>query len=66
MIQETVRVNMNVPSHLVEQVDVYAGKMHVNRTSAICVLLSQALNYEKSLDNLDELLKLVKEKDKMN
>lgn len=55
---ETVRVNLNLPKNLVRQVDEYASSMNVNRTSAVCVLISQAINSQKAVNDLSELLKI--------
>ncbi len=55
---ETVRVNLNLPKNLVRQIDEYASSMNVNRTSAVCVLVSQAINSQKAVNDLSELLKI--------
>ena len=55
---ETFRVNVNMPTDLLVQLDDYADKMNINRTSAICVLLSQALGSQKAMNDISELLKL--------
>ena len=57
---ETFRLTFNIPTDLLGQVDEYAKKMCVNRTSAICFLLSQSLNSQKAMNDLGELIKLVK------
>lgn len=62
---ETFRLTFNIPTDLLGQVDEYAKKMCVNRTSALCFLLSQSLNSQKAMNDLGELLKLYQEeKDK--
>ena len=61
MSKEIARVNLNLTKELVEKVDQYADEMNINRTSAISVLLSQALNTQKAMNDLSELLKLVQE-----
>lgn len=58
---ETVRFGMNMPSELMKQVDDYADRMNISKSSAVCVLLSQALNSQKAMNDLGELLRLVKE-----
>lgn len=58
---ETSRMVMNIPVELLSQLDEYASKMNINRTSAVCVLLSQALNSQKAMTDLGELLRLVHE-----
>lgn len=55
---ETTRMGMNIPTELMEQLDEYADRMNISRTSAVCVLLSQALNSQKAMTDLGELVKL--------
>ena len=56
---------MNIPVDLLGQLDEYASRMNINRTSAVCVLLSQSLNSQKAMTDLGELLKVIQEeKDK--
>lgn len=55
---ETSRMVMNIPTELLTQLDEYASKMNINRTSAVCVLLSQALDSQKAMNDLGELVKL--------
>ena len=59
---ETVRFGMNMPTELMKQLDDYANRMNISKSSAVCVLLSQALNSQKAMNNLEDLLRLVKEK----
>ena len=61
---ETFRLTFNIPTDLLGQVDEYAKKMCVNRTSALCFLLSQSLNSQKAINDLGELLKLYQEEQK--
>lgn len=62
---ETSRMVMNIPVDLLGQLDEYASRMNINRTSAVCVLLSQSLNSQKAMTDLGELLKVIQEeKDK--
>ena len=62
---ETNRINLNIPCDLSNRVDEYASKMNINRTSAICVLLNLALDSQKAMNDIGELLKLYQEeKDK--
>lgn len=59
--KETMRLNINVAQDLIDKVDEYARSMNINRTSAVAVLLSTALNSQKAMNDLGELLKLYKE-----
>lgn len=59
---ETSRMVMNIPVDLLSQLDEYASKMNINRTSAVCVLLSQSLSSQKAMTDLGELLRVYQEK----
>lgn len=61
MGKDVKRVTFNVPVDLMDRVDVYADSLSINRTSAVCVLLSMALDGQKAMKTMDELLKVVKE-----
>ena len=61
---ETNRINLNMPCDLAHRVDEYASKMNINRTSAICVLLNLALDSQKAMNDLGELLKMYQEEQK--
>ena len=61
---ETVRLNINVAKELMDKVDDYAEKMAINRTSAVAVLLSNALNTQQAMNDLSELMKFVEEERK--
>ena len=43
-----------------EQVDGYASSLHITRTAAVSVLLSTALQAQRSMNTLDELMKAYK------
>mgnify|MGYP002711307220 CR=1 FL=1 len=55
---ETVRLSFNIPAPLVKQLDDYASSMNVNRTSAVCFLLSQSLTNQKAMTDIGELMEL--------
>lgn len=61
---ETSRINLNMPCDLVYRVDEYASNMNINRTSAICVLLNLALDSQKAMNDLGQLLKLYQDEQK--
>ena len=61
---ETTRMGMNIPTELMDKLDEYADRMNISRTSAVCVLLSQALNSQKVMNDLGELIKLYQEEQK--
>lgn len=60
MAKETRRVNMNFPVDALERIDEYAESMAINRTSAILVLTKMALDSQKGIDGIAELMKLIK------
>jgi len=65
MSRELQRLNMNMPVSLIQQVDEYANRMNLNRTSAMIVLVSTALEQKNAIDMMEELLnKLKLESDK--
>ena len=56
MSRELQRLNMNMPVDLIEQVDEYAKRMNINRTSAVIVLVSTALEQKNAMSVIDTLL----------
>lgn len=50
----------NVDEGLLKQVDEYAASLHITRTAAVAVLLSTALQAQKSMNTLDELMQAYK------
>lgn len=61
---EVQRLNVNIPVALLERLDEYADKMNINRTSAVAVLLSQALDSQRAIADISELLKITQEQKK--
>lgn len=61
---ETSRLGINIPTELLKELDSYASSMNISRTSAVCVLLSQALNSQKAMNDLNELVKMAKAEQK--
>ena len=57
---ELKRVNMNLPSDLVQRVVEYGESKGLNTTSAYIVLLNQALDYKNTIDSLPLMMELVK------
>jgi hypothetical protein len=56
MLRELQRLNMNMPVNLIQQVDKYANRMNLNRTSAMICLVSTALEQSNAIDIMGELL----------
>ena len=50
-------VNMVMPVETVRRLDEYAAKMDLSRTSAVVVLINQALDQSESINVLADLLK---------
>jgi len=58
---ELKRVNINLPTDLVDRVKSYGEKLGLNTTSAYIVLLNQALNQQDSLNFMPLLSRMVNE-----
>lgn len=50
------KVQMNLDEKLIKQVDEYAALLHVNRTAAVSVLLSRALQADKLAADLSDMM----------
>lgn len=61
MKKELQRLNMNMPANLIQEVDEYANRMNLNRTSAMIVLVSTALEQKNAMSVMDELLSKLEE-----
>lgn len=51
-----LKVQMNLDENLMKQVDAYAELFHINRTAAVSVLLSRALQADSLADSLNQLI----------
>jgi metal-responsive CopG/Arc/MetJ family transcriptional regulator len=56
---DTRRLMINLPVELYDQLDEYAHRMNINRTSAVCVLLTQSLNNQNLVSDLNKLVNMV-------
>jgi mannitol/fructose-specific phosphotransferase system IIA component len=56
MARELKRLNTYMPLELVVRVDEYANRMHLNRSAAINMLVSIALQQENDMSIIYELL----------
>lgn len=54
------RVNINLPTDLVNRVKEYANKNGINTTAAYIILLNQALDYKIVVDNIPYMLEVIK------
>ena len=61
MSKELQRLNMNMPANLIKEVDEYASRKNLNRTSAMIFLVSTALEQKNAIDMMDELLNKLSE-----
>lgn len=61
MARALKRLNTNMPVELVARVDEYADKLSVNRTSAINVLVSMALDSQDAVVTLSDMMKMVRD-----
>ena len=66
MAKEIKRLNINLPKELDNRVSQYAERMTLNKTSAIIVLLQQALDNQKMISDVSELLDYVKQLEDSN
>lgn len=60
MARELKRVNLNLPEDVVKRIDAYADKMCINRTTAVVMLCNTALDSQKAMNDLSELLIMAK------
>lgn len=63
---ELKRVNMNLPSDLVDRVVLYGERLGLNTTSAYVVLLNQALEQSDVLSKLPTILQLINQANQFN
>lgn len=54
------RYSLNFDTELMAQVEAYAQQLHINRSAALSVLISQALQAQKGIDALSMLTDVVK------
>ncbi len=57
---ELKRININLPTDLIQRVNDYANSKGLNFTSAYIVLLNTALDQNETINNLPIILDLVK------
>ena len=56
MAKDLKRLNMNMPASLMEQLDLYAEKMNVNRSAAVNMLISMALEQRNMVDVAERMI----------
>ena len=60
MAKEIKRINMNMPVETLKRVDEYADSMTISRTSAILVLLNQALDSKQAISDFSKIVEVAK------
>ena len=60
-MEKLKRISLNIDPVLLEAIDAYADKLHIARSSAFSVIISQYLAGQKGLSTLSDLLALYKE-----
>lgn len=58
---DLIRVNINLPKSLVDEVKEYADNIGINTTSAYIVLLNQALDYQNIMSSMPLVLDAYKQ-----
>lgn len=58
---ELKRVNINLPSSIIDKVKIYADNLGINTTSAYIVLLNQALEQKDMMNNLPLMFSMFNE-----
>ena len=56
-----MRLGINLPDELVEQIDERAKALYISRSAYIATALSQKLQSDKMMDNMPELIQTMKE-----
>lgn len=59
MARELKRLNINMPVELVARIDDYADKLSINRSAAVNVLVSMALDSHKAVVVLEDTIKAI-------
>ena len=55
------RINLNLDEELLQQLDEYGKQMHITRSAAISVLLSQTFQAQKNMQTVGDLVSLYKD-----
>lgn len=61
MARELKRLNVNMPVELVARIDDYANRLSINRSAAVNVLISMALDGQKAVVVLEDAVKAIRE-----
>ena len=58
------RINLNLDEELLSQLDDYANQMHITRSAAISVLLSQLFQGQKTMKTMGDLVSIYNDEKK--
>lgn len=61
MNEETKKLVCLMSVELLAQIDAYAASLHINRTAAVNVLVSRALQYEDMFQAMPKLLQAIQD-----
>ena len=56
-----MRVNINLSEELLNQIDEKARALYISRSAYIATVLSQKLQSDKMMDNMPEIMQMMKE-----
>lgn len=56
MARDLKRLNINLPAELIKKVDEYAETLYIPRTTAMTVLLNSALDSQRAMKDINELV----------
>lgn len=56
------KLAVNVDEILIEKINMYAKSMHINRTSAVAVLLTQALDVKENMETFKKMVEVYENK----
>lgn len=66
MARDLKRINLNLSVDLLEQIDNYAARIGVTRSSAVSILVSQTLEQQRTMTDLAKLVKMYEEEKAKN
>ena len=66
MARDLKRLNLNLSVDLLEQIDNYASRIGVTRSSAVSILVSQTLEQQRTMTDLAKLVKMYEEEKAKN
>lgn len=58
-LSDTLKISFNISRELLKKIDDYANSLHINRTSAMSVLMSQALEQRDAVNVMNNMPNLL-------